>query len=61
MNKEIINRILSSIVLISIALFFIVKGTFLFNFFISTCFFVTVYEWYQMTKKKYIFILELYF
>jgi len=52
MNKEIINRILSSIVLISIALFFIVKGTFLFNFFISTCFFVTVYEWYQMTKKK---------
>ena len=52
MNKEIINRILSSIVLISIALFFILKGSFLFNFFILTCFFVTVYEWYQMTKKK---------
>ena len=52
MNKEIINRILSSIVLISIALFFILKGSFLFNFFIFTCFFFTVYEWYQMTKKK---------
>ena len=52
MINETINRILSSIVLISIALFFIVKGSFLFNFFIFICFFVAVYEWHQMNKKK---------
>ena len=52
MINETINRILSSIVLISIALFFIVKGSFLFNFFIFICFFVAVYEWHQMNNKK---------
>ena len=52
MINETINRILSSIVLISIALFFIVKGSFLFNFFIFICFFVAVYEWHQINKKK---------
>ena len=52
MINETINRILSSIVLISIALFFIVKGSFLFNFSIFICFFIAVYEWYQMSKKK---------
>ena len=52
MKKEFYKRILSSLILIPIALFFIIKGSFLFNFFIFICFFITVYEWQTMTKKK---------
>jgi phosphatidate cytidylyltransferase len=52
MNKKLIKRILSSIILIPIALFFIIKGSYLFSFFISVCFFVIAYEWYMMSKKK---------
>ena len=52
MNKELSKRILSSILLIPISLFFIIKGSFLFNFFISVCFLITIYEWQLMSKKK---------
>ena len=52
MKPEIIKRILSSIILIPMALFFIIKGSLLFNFFISICFLITVYEWQIMTRKK---------
>jgi len=52
MKKETFKRILSSIILIPIALFFIIKGSFFFIFFISVCFLVTAYEWYQMSNKK---------
>ena len=51
-NKELQKRILSSIILLPLALFFIIKGSFLFNFFISICFFITCYEWHMMTKNK---------
>ena len=52
MKPEIIKRILSSFVLIPIALFFIIKGSFFFTFFIATCFLITLYEWHMMSKKK---------
>ena len=52
MKPEIIKRILSSIILIPMALFFIIKGSLLFNFFISICFLITIYEWQIMTRKK---------
>ena len=52
MNQELIKRILSSLVLIPLALFFIIKGSFLFIFFISTCFCIISYEWHMMRKKK---------
>ena len=52
MNEELIKRILSSLILIPIALFFIIKGGFLFIFFITICFIVTAYEWHMMSKKK---------
>lgn len=56
MNKEIIQRILSSIVIIPIALFFIIKGSFYFNYFLTACFFISLYEWYILSKeKKYLF------
>ena len=52
MKLEIVKRILSSLVLIPIALFFIIKGSFFFTFFIGTCFVITLYEWHMMSKKK---------
>ena len=52
MDKELQKRILSSIILAPIAIFFIIKGSFLFNFFIFICFLITVYEWHMMSKKK---------
>ena len=61
MNQEISKRILSSIIIISIALFFIVKGSFFFIFFLSLCFFITSFEWYKMTKNKNYFLFGLIF
>ncbi len=52
MSQELIKRILSSIILVPIALFFIIKGSFLFIFFILTCFCIISYEWHMMRKKK---------
>ena len=52
MKKETQKRLLSSIVLIPLSLFFIIKGSFFFNFFIFICFLITSYEWHKMTKKK---------
>ena len=52
MEKELQKRILSSLVLIPTALFFIIKGTYFFNFFILICLFVSIYEWHNMSKKK---------
>jgi len=52
MKNETINRILSSIILIPLALFFIIKGSLIFIFFISICFLITSYEWHKMSKKK---------
>ena len=52
MEKELQKRILSSFVLIPIAIFFIIKGTYFFNFFILICLFISIYEWLNMSKKK---------
>ena len=57
MNQELIKRILSSIILIPLALFFIIEGSFLFIFFISMCFCIILYEWHMMRKKKSYYIL----
>ena len=51
-SNELIKRIISSIILIPIALFFITKGSFLFIFFILICFLITSYEWHKMSNKK---------
>ncbi|MDB4154674.1 phosphatidate cytidylyltransferase [Candidatus Pelagibacter sp.] len=51
-KKEIIKRILSSIIVIPIVLFFIIKGSFLFNFFIFICFLITTYEWLKLSKNN---------
>ena len=51
-NKEFQKRIFSSLILIPVSLFFIIKGNFLFNFFITICFLITSYEWHKMSFKK---------
>ncbi len=56
MTNEITKRILSSLILIPLVFFFIIKGSFYFIFFIFICFIVTIYEWYKMNKKKDYFI-----
>ena len=52
MKKEFEKRILSSIILIPLSFFFIIKGSFLFNIFLIVCSLVTFYEWYLMSKRK---------
>ena len=52
MSRELIKRFLSSIVLIPIVLFIIIKGSILFNFFITICFLITAYEWHKMSINK---------
>ena len=54
MEKEFQKRILSSIILIPISIFFIFQGSIFFMFFLSILFLVTSYEWINMHKRKYI-------
>ncbi len=51
-NKELQRRILSSIILIPVSIFFIIQGSFAFIFFLSLIFLVTSLEWFKMTKNK---------
>ena len=50
-DNELQKRILSSMVLIPISIFFIVQGSVFFIFFLSISFFVTSYEWLKMSKN----------
>ena len=60
-KNELQKRIFSSLILIPIALFFIIKGSFLFTFFILICFLITSYEWHKMSYKKPYYLLGLLF
>ena len=51
MNEELIKRILSSIVLIPFVLFFIIEGSFIFNFFILICLLIVIYEWNKISNN----------
>ncbi len=59
MNNEIVKRFLSSVILIPLVLFCIVKGSFIFNFFLIIIFFISVYEWYNLSKRQYYLIFGL--
>ena len=52
MKNELFKRILSSIILLPIVIFFIIKGSFLFNSLILICSIITLYEWQLMSKGK---------
>ena len=52
MIKEFEKRLISSIILIPISIFFIVKGSVFFIFFLSVLFLATSYEWIKMNKEN---------
>ena len=52
MKNEFFKRILSSIILLPIVSFFIIKGSFLFNSLILICSIISLYEWQLMSKGK---------
>mgnify|MGYP001485869074 CR=1 FL=1 len=52
MIKEFEKRLISSIILIPISIFFILKGSVFFIFFLSVLFLATSYEWLKMNKKN---------
>ena len=51
MNTELFKRILSSIVLLPLASFFLLSGPFFSIFFIIICFIIAFYEWNKMNKN----------
>jgi len=52
MSKELVKRILSSVILIPISIFFIIKGSFLFSLFIIIFFLISLQEWLMMSKNS---------
>ena len=52
MRQEFLKRIISSIILISIIIFFIIKGSIFLNLFIFFCFLISLYEWHMMKKNN---------
>ena len=52
MIKEFEKRILSSLILIPLSIFFVIQGSVIFIFFLSVLFLVTSYEWFKMIKKN---------
>ena len=62
MKKEFEKRILSSVFIIPISLFFVLQGSVFFLFFLGILFLVTSYEWIKMIKKnKFIKIIGIFF
>jgi len=53
MTKELTKRILSSIIILPLAFYFLLSGSFMTIFFMITCFFIACYEWHMMTKNSF--------
>ncbi len=53
MSKELLKRIISSIIMLPISLYVILQGSYLFIIFILICFFLSSYEWYKISKNKF--------
>ena len=61
MKSELLKRILSSIILLPIAIFFIFKGSFFFAFFLSIFFLASSYEWIKMNKKDILKVIGIFY
>ena len=59
--NELQKRILSSIILIPIAIFFILQGILFFAFFLSILFLITSYEWIKMNNIDFIKIIGVFY
>ena len=55
MVKELEKRLMTSLILIPVSIFFISKGSIFFIFFLSILFLAASYEWILMTKKNNLF------
>ena len=53
MSKELVKRILSSIILLPLVFYFLTNGSFLLNLFIVLCLIITFYEWNKISKNKF--------
>ena len=51
--NEFKKRLLTSIIIIPLALFFIIKGYFFFIFFLSILLIISIYEWNRLSKNLY--------
>ena len=51
MINEFEKRLLTSFLIIPLALFFIIKGSVFFIFFLSIIFLISIYEWFTITKN----------
>ena len=60
-NNELQNRILSSIIIIPIAIFFVFQESIFFAFFLSIFFLATSYEWIKMNKKDTLKVIGIFF
>ena len=61
MKKELQKRVLSSIIIVPIAIFFIIQETLYFAFFLSVCFLATSYEWIKISKKNILKIIGIFY
>ena len=52
MYRELFKRILSSLILIPIVFYFIIKGSIFFNFFVLIILLITLHEWHYLSFKK---------
>lgn len=52
MKHELFKRVFSSAILIPIALFVVIKGSYIFNLFLIICFLIATYEWFKMSLKN---------
>ncbi len=56
MKNQLKKRLISSLIIIPLTFFLIIKGSYLFNLFLFICLFISFYEWYLMSKRyKYFF------
>ena len=61
LKNELTKRILSSIILIPIIFFFILKGLNYFIFFLIILFLISAYEWHKIQKNKFFLFLGIFF
>ena len=61
MSIEFIKRVVSSIILLPLTIYFIIQGSFLLIFFIVICLTVACLEWHMMSKKKSYYIYGFFF
>ena len=56
MRQEFVKRIISSLILIAIIIFFIIKGSVYLNLFILFCLLISLYEWHMMKKNNFHYV-----